>query len=106
MRRVCYKWKARESSEGLKAKGLEQSTSDVELAQLTGLSRQTISKSKSDIKAYLQSAPPPSAFDVERVNKQSIERYVDIALTSGIGKRHYAQVLGAVYALYWGTTQI
>ncbi len=80
----------------LKARGLEQSTPVKELAGLTGLSRQIISISKSEIEAYSQSAPPPSTSDEAFVDKQSIDTYVDIALTSGKEERHFAQVTGAV----------
>jgi transcriptional regulator with XRE-family HTH domain len=80
----------------LKQRGLEQSTSDAELAKLAGLSRNTISQSKAAIQSYLLSAPSPSASDEAFVDKQCIETFVDIALASGIQERHFAQVTGAV----------
>jgi DNA-binding transcriptional MerR regulator len=80
----------------LKERGLEQSTSDTELAKLAGLTRQTISKAKSDIEIYLKSAPQPNSSDEAFLDKQCIDTYVDIALNSGNMKAHFAQVTGAV----------
>lgn len=80
----------------LQHRGLVGSTTDSELARLAGLSRPTIIKSKTEIEAYLNSAPLPSNSDENYVDKKLITTYVDIALTSGLSGRHFAQVTGAV----------
>jgi hypothetical protein len=83
----------------LKSRALIESTTDVELAKLSALSRQFIHKSKSNISLYLVTAPQPSKADEALADKQYISTYVYIALTSGIEKSHFGQVTGAVAGL-------
>lgn len=80
----------------LKSRKLDKSTSDSELAIIAKLSRQTISNSKSSIKSYIQTAPPPSASDVSKVGESLISYYVSIATSQGTQTQHFAQIVGAV----------
>lgn len=80
----------------LQHRGLAASTSNTELARLSGLSRATINKSKGAIDNYLKSAPKPTHADEISVDRKLISTYVDIALTSGTCNQHFAQVTGAV----------
>jgi len=75
---------------------LDQSTSDSELAIIANLSRQTISKSKASIKSYIQTAPPPSASDVSKVDESFISHYVNIAISQGTKEHRFSQIVGAV----------
>lgn len=80
----------------LKHQGIAQDTTDTELAKLTGLSRQTITKNKKDIAQYLLTAEAPSDTEIAYVRNRAVDVYVDIALTSGTSSQHFLQVMGAV----------
>jgi DNA-binding transcriptional MerR regulator len=80
----------------LKHQGIAQDTSDTELAKLTGLSRQTITKNKQAIAQYLLTAAAPNEADIAYVRNRTVDVYVDIALTSGASSQHFLQVMGAV----------
>ena len=78
----------------LKHQGIAQDTSDTELAKLTGLSRQTITKNKQAITQYLLTTAEPSEADIAYVRNRTVD--VDIALTSGASSQHFLQVMGVV----------
>lgn len=80
----------------LKSRKVDHSTSDSELASITGLSRQTIIKSKQSIKAYLKSAPNPSASDASKVDERLLSHYVNIALSKGTQAQQFSRLAGAV----------
>ena len=88
--------------------GVAKDTTSTELARLTGLSRQTISKSRKQIEDYIKVAPAPSKEDIDYVDKKMIDTYVDIALKSGKKEQHFLQVMGAVagYILRTNTSLI
>jgi hypothetical protein len=70
-------------------------TSDVELARLCGLSRQTILKRQVDIANYVQSSPIASLNDCQLVDKRILQTYIDDAIaTSAQGQ--VAAILGAI----------
>ena len=80
----------------LNNRGVAKDTTSTDLARLTGLSRQTISKSSKQIEDYIKVAPAPSKEDIDYVDKKMIDTYVDIALKSGKKEQHFLQVMGAV----------
>ena len=81
----------------LKYRGLFETTTENELAKLSGLSRKTINQSKADIECYLQTAPYPSIADCRSVDNKTLQNYVDMAiLQTKENENQIVNVMGAI----------
>lgn len=81
----------------LKHRGSINSTSDAELAKLSGLSRKTINKYNAEIANFLASAPKPSRAEEASVDKKIVETYVELAIAkTKDDEKQIANILGAV----------
>jgi hypothetical protein len=83
----------------LKSRGLFETTNNAELARLSDVSRQWVSKNSGAIQTYLSSAPQPSTADFEYVDKRLLETYVQEAYKQAREERDgsaLSRILGAV----------
>lgn len=83
----------------LKSRGLFETTNNAELARLSGVSRQWVSRNSGAIQTYLSSAPQPSIADCEYVDKRLLETYVQEAYKQAREENDgfvFSLILGAV----------
>ena len=81
----------------LNKRELAVTTSDTELAKLSGLSRKTINQNKAQIEAYLKTCPQPSQAEEASVDKKLIETYIDHAILKNTKQKYFfANILGAI----------
>ena len=85
------------------------STTHEELAQLSNLSRKTITRLKEEIETYASHPPKPSKEDETYVDHRTISYYIDIAIEGTLKSKYlYSNILSAIagYVLRYETNHI